>query len=126
MSALYSDVNFTVSIDPVEIVEDAKAINQNIASIFDTPVGSKWWRPNIGSNVESLLWEPIDEVTADALKNDMELALERNGEFRVQFKSVLVIPDIPAQNYYVEIAYTAPMLEKKNQIFKFNLSRGIK
>lgn len=124
--AIYKDVNFNLSILPVETVEDAAAINQNIAAIFDTPIGSKWFRPGIGCKVESLLFDPIDDITADAIKYEMEVALSNNGEFRVKFTSVTVMPDIPNQQYYVEIAYTAPELERQNQVFKFNLSRGIK
>jgi phage baseplate assembly protein W len=123
--ALYSDVNFTPIIRPVEIVTDADSINQNIAAIFDTPVGSKWFRPSIGSNVNALLFDPIDDITSDALRYEMETALRRNGENRVNFTEVIVIPDPDNLQYYVEIHYNAPQLMLRNQIFRFNLSRGV-
>lgn len=122
---IYSDINFRVSVQPKQIVTDADAVNQNIAAIFDTPVRSKWFRPRIGSNINSYLFEPIDDITADNIRREMEIALESNGEFRVIFNTVQVIPDPDNQQYYVEISYTAPELEKQNQTFKFNLQRGI-
>lgn len=123
--AIYSDINFDPINIPQELVLDADAVNQNIAAIIDTPIGSKWFRPRIGSNIQALLFEPIDDVTSDALRYELETTLRRNGENRVFFKEVIVLPDPDNQRYYVEIHYTAPQLQVRNQIFKFNLSRGV-
>lgn len=123
--AIYSDVNFNPIIRPVELVTDGDAINQNIAAIFDTPVGSKWFKPPIGCNINALLWEPIDDITSDAIRYEMETALRRNGENRINFTNVIVLPDPDNQQYYVEIHYNAPQLNARNQVFRFNLSRGI-
>jgi len=125
MAATYSDISFSIDYVPNEIVADADAINQNITIIFDTPIRSKWFRPRNGSNVNRWLFDPIDDVTAQNIKHDMELALYNNQEFRVQFTSIVVIPDYDNTQYYVEIQYIAPELEKQNQTFVFNLSRGI-
>lgn len=122
---LYSDINYRPRVTPVEVLYDGAAINQNIAMIFDTPKKTKWFRPHIGSNINALLFEPLDDVTADQLKYSMSTALSTNGEYRVQFTDVVVMPDIINQQYYCEVHYEAPELSLRKQVFKFNLSRGV-
>ena len=120
VKATYSDINFRVLDKPEELVIDAESINQNILAIFQTPIGSKWFRPKIGSNVEKYLFEPIDETTSRNIRDEMISTLEDNSEFRVQFDEVLVIPDPSNAQYYVKITYSVPTLDNK-YTFNFNL-----
>lgn len=121
---VYSDVNFVAGVEPSEIVTNEQAINQNIAMIFDTPYKSKWYRPRIGSNIHKYLFEPIDQTTADRIRFDMLQALSENGEWRVVFDAVLVLPDPENEQYFVMIRYRAPDLEDRQYTFQFNLVRG--
>lgn len=121
---IYSDVNLDAGEDPHEIVTNEDALNQNIAAILDTPIGSKWFRPEIGSQIDSFLFDPIDEVTADRIKFEMETALERNGENRIVFDRVDVIPDPQNSQYYVNIEYSSPALDTGKGNFTFNLAQG--
>ena len=119
---LFSDINFRVNSTPEELVVDAESINQNILSIFETPVGSKWFRPTIGSLVAKYLFEPIDGITAERLRSEMLHTLETNGEFRVKFDDIEVVPDPAHEQYYVRISYSSPALNNKYS-FDFNLFR---
>jgi phage baseplate assembly protein W len=124
IDVIYSDINLAAGQDPAELVINADSINQNIASIFETPVGSKWFRPTIGSNVNRHLFEPIDDITASKIKYSMEQALGENGESRIVFTDVTVKPDPRNAQYFVNIYYRAPELEAREYNFQFNLSRG--
>jgi len=124
IEVLYSDINLSAGQEPSEIVTNGDAINQNIAAIFETPKGSKWFRPTVGSDVNRHLFEPIDDITASKLKYSMERALEENGEYRIIFSSISVIADPTNAQYYVKIMYRAPELEERDYNFQFNLSRG--
>lgn len=124
IEVLYSDININAGLTPAELVRNQDSLNQNIATIFDTPKKSRWFRPRIGSDVGRYLFDPIDEVTANRIQFDMEKALVENGEQRLVFDQVVVIPDPQNEQYFVSIAYRAPELEARQFTFQFNLSRG--
>lgn len=124
VEVVYSDINLSAGLEPSELVFNSDSVNQNIASIFDTPKLSKWHRPQIGSDVNRFLFEPIDDITSDRIKYAMERALEENFETRVIFTLIEVIPDPGNDQYYVNVQYRAPMLEAREFTFQFNLSRG--
>lgn len=124
IDVLYSDINLYAGKLPNELVLNADSLNQNIACIFETPKKSRWFRPRVGSDVNKHLFEPIDSVTASRIKYDMERALQDNGEQRIVFDSITVIPDPARDQYFVDIRYRAPTLEAQQFTFQFNLSRG--
>lgn len=120
----YSDVNLWAGVlSPYVILVDESAVNQNILILCDTPVGSKWFRPRIGSTILSYLFDPFDQQTASAIEIELEDMLKNNGENRVRILSVEVIPDWNNARYYVEIWYSAPGLDSSKISFKFYLSK---
>ena len=124
IEVVYSDVNLLAGVEPDELVFNDRALNQNIAAILDTPIGSKWFRPRIGSNLNRHLFEPIDEITAEKIRRDLASALEANYERRLVFTRIEVIPDPQNEQYFVSLEYTAPELESRMFTFQFNYSRG--
>jgi phage baseplate assembly protein W len=103
-----------------ELVLDSDSINQNLIAIFETPPGSKWFRPELGSMIERFLFEPIDEITAGKIRSEISTVLEQNGEYRLIFNEILVIPDPSNARYYVKITYSVPTLQNRFS-FNFNL-----
>jgi phage baseplate assembly protein W len=103
-----------------ELVVDSSSINQNLIAIFETPPGSKWFRPEIGSMIERFLFEPIDEITAGKIRSEISTILDQNGEYRLIFNEILVVPDPSNAQYYVKITYSVPTLQNKFS-FNFNL-----
>lgn len=124
IEVLFSDVNLYAGKTQSELVRNADSLNQNIACIFETPRKSKWFRPRLGCDVGKHLFEPIDDVTAGRIQYDMERALTDNGEYRIVFDQIVVIPDPQNDQYFVNIQYRAPELEARQFTFQFNLSRG--
>ena len=121
---IYSDVNLWAGVlSPYIMVINESAVNQNILVLCDTPVGSKWFRPKIGTAVLAYLFEPFDDQTATAIGIELESFLTINGENRVIIHKVEVIPDWNNMRYYVEINYSAPQLNLSKISFAFYLSK---
>lgn len=121
---IYSDVNLWAgSLSPYIVVVNESAVNQNIMVLCDTPVGSKWYRPRIGSAVLAYLFDPFDMQTASAIEIELETMLRANGENRVIIHGVEVLPDWNNARYYVEIKYSLPGLDSTKLSFAFYLSK---
>lgn len=124
MSELYSDVNLWAGVlSPYIILIDESAVNQNMLILCDTPVGSKWFRPRIGTAILQYLFEPFDQKTANAIEIELEGMLTQNGENRVIINRVEVLPDWNNARYYVGITYSAPSLNLNKISFAFYLSK---
>lgn len=124
MAEQYSDINLWAGVlSPYIILVDESAVNQNILVLCDTPVGSKWFRPRVGSTILAYLFDPFDESTATAIEIELKSMLRDNGENRVIVNRVEVVPDWNNARYYVEIWYSAPGLNANKISFKFYLSK---
>jgi phage baseplate assembly protein W len=121
---IYSDISVNAGTsNDAELVFNEHSINQNILMITQTPKGSKWWRPNIGSNLHRYLYDPVDDITADNIQRELENVLKSNLEFRVNFTVIEVIADRSNQNFYVNIEYKVSQLEGKTVSFEFTLGK---
>lgn len=118
----YSDISLHPEYVSSSIVLDEKSINQNIILILMTPVRAAWFDPAIGSAIIPLLFEPIDDVTAFRLQQEILKVLERNGELRIVITGVRVLANPDAQDFYVTLGYEIPGLDGRKIEFNFNLS----
>ena len=123
-SPLYSDVNLYVGrFSNKELVYGTDAINQNIFLIITTPIRSKWFRIRYGSNIPQYLFEPMDEMTSNRIRREIQTLLSRNEELRVTIESVQVVPNYQATVYAVEIVYVAPNIDGKRVEVQFGLNK---
>lgn len=120
---LYSDVNFDVDTTARPLVFNEDSIKQNILSILDTPLGSRWFKPTLGSNIDGYLFEPVDDITSQLIETEMKQALVRNGEGRIKLE-VIVEPDRANQQFYVEIE-AVNTLTGEQFSFNFNLAKEV-
>lgn len=125
MALLYSDITYSNVKYPETMLADERAVVQNVLAIFETTPNSKWFRPRIGTDVQSEIFEPHDQITADSIKRKLETALPANGEFRMRFQVVEVIPDYENQQYYVNLMYDIPTLGLTSRQIEFNLDRVV-
>jgi phage baseplate assembly protein W len=120
----YSDINLWAgSVSNNALVFDEKAVEQNIMMMFMTPIKSCWFDPPIGTNILTYLFDPVDDVTAFKIKREMETVLPRNGETRLVFNKVDVLPDPDNNDFYCRIEYSLPGLDYKKFSFDFTLSQ---
>ena len=122
---VFSDINPDVSLDgPFELVFNEDSIVKSLETCFTTPRFSRVFRRKFGSRLLSLLFEPLDQITADAIGFELKQVAEQ-WEKRISNINVVVIPDYDNQQYYVELTYTIPLLGNKMVNYKFNLNQGV-
>jgi len=108
--------------DDVSIVKDDNSIKQSIRNLVMTTPGEKPFQPNIGCGVYSLLFEPLDAFSADAIKSEIINTINQY-ERRVQLRNVNCIPFKGNNKLSVTVQYQVvgiPIVEE----VKFVLQRA--
>jgi len=106
--ALFIDINPRFGQNKLsELVLDVEAINSSIENILGTVPKERLFLPDFGSRLHQLLFQPIDEITADDLREETIRAIE-TWEPRVRIiDSETSIEGFPDENrYQVLISYT--------------------
>jgi phage baseplate assembly protein W len=102
LSKIYSDIDFTFTKKPVvgdvALSYDNQAVIRSVRNLLSTKFYERRFNPEIGSNLDSLLFELISPLTASAIKNEIESVI-RNYEPRVTLKEIQVSPE-PDKNAY--------------------------
>lgn len=77
----------TGGVTPVKISRGIDKINGSIHHILSTPIGSEFFRPEFGSNLASLVFEPYDQVLLDSISYYTIDALQR-WEKRIRITNI--------------------------------------
>lgn len=121
---VFSDVNMDLNTESqYDIVLDEESIQKSVTMILGTKIGSRVFRRDFGSNLESLLFDPMDDITIEKIKSDMITAIGK-WENRIVMNEVTVKPDYPNEQYFVRLGYTIPALGNRSATFLFNLKKG--
>ena len=80
---------FTKDISPVT---NEECIKQSVKNIVLTVPGEKFFKPQFGSKISQLLFEPLDPFLIDAIKSEI-LNTVSNYEKRVVVTNIRCIPD---------------------------------
>lgn len=107
---LYKDLDFSFSVHPntKDVLKkiDNNALKQSIKSLLFTTPGERLFQPDIGSGINRMLFEPIDFITSEALKKNIEYTLT-NYEPRIQVESITIDPNEDYNGYDICIYFTA-------------------
>lgn len=104
--ALYSDIN-QYSPTNIALVTDLNSIYQSIGNILSTPKNTRLFRPEFGSSIENLLFEPMDEETVASLYDTIILAIQRwEPRVTLDYSKSNITPDYDKHVYYVELTFT--------------------
>jgi phage baseplate assembly protein W len=99
---LYSDIDFTFTRKPVTndiaLSYDEMAVIRSVRNLLLTNHYERPFQPELGSNINSLLFEPISPITSSSLQTEIENMIS-NYEPRALVKSVTVNAQ-PDQNAY--------------------------
>lgn len=102
LSKIYSDIDFTFTKKPVvgdvALSYDEQAVIRSVRNLLLTNHFERPFNPDLGSNVDALLFELISPLTANALKNEITTTI-KNYEPRADIKEV-VVTALPDQNAY--------------------------
>lgn len=101
---IYSDLD---QITPEEILrEDVESVYQSIGNIISTPVGTRFFNPEFGSEIENLLFEPIDDITTARLYDALVEAIERwEPRVCVDYGATDVVPYVTDRKYEVTLVF---------------------
>lgn len=102
LSKLYSDIDFTFTKKPVtgdvSLSYDEQAIIRSVRNLLSTRHYERPFNPDLGSNLDALLFEMVSPLTSLAIQKEIQLTIE-NYEPRAIVKSVIVNAK-PDQNAY--------------------------
>ena len=120
----FKDISATFQINPLNndliAIRDANAISRSVRNLVFTVPGEKPFQPDIGSNVTRLLFENLDELTANSIKSEIENTINAY-EPRVQLNEVLVDPNYDENAFDVTIKYFIVGLDVPEQQLSFVL-----
>jgi len=102
LTKLYSDIDFTFTRKPVTndvaLSYDSQAVIRSVRNLLQTRHYERPFNPDLGSNMDAMLFEPISMLTASSIESEISNTI-KNYEPRVILQKVEVIPT-PEQNAY--------------------------
>ena len=100
------DLNFIPNPITGDIVKsyDADSINKNLQYLILTTVYESPFHPEKSCQVSSLMFEPMDYITAQIIQRTIETVIQ-NFEPRVQALDIIVNLDLPNNAFTVTIYY---------------------
>ena len=105
---LYSDLDFTFTRTPgrndIALSYDEMAVIRSVRYLLLTKNFERPFQSNIGSRIQSLLFEPIDALTAQSLKSEIENVLDK-FEPRVSLVQVTIYEKPDDNAYSVTIQF---------------------
>ena len=108
LSKIYSDIDFTFTKKPVTgdiaLSYDTQAVIRSIRNLLSTRHYERPFNPDLGSNLDALLFEIVSPLTSNALKNEITETIE-NYEPRAILKDVSVQPQPDKNAYDVTITF---------------------
>ena len=120
----FRDISATFQINPINddliALKNENAIARSVRNLILTVPGEKPFQPAIGSRVTEMLFENMDNVTANAIRSEIKNTLN-NFEPRISLKEVLVEPDFDNNEYNVTINYIIVGIDVDTQQLTFAL-----
>lgn len=117
----YSDFLINLDRNPIsgEVarVSNERSIVRAIKNLILTTKGERPFQSTIGSNIRNLLFEPMDDVTVDLIKETITTTINQH-EPRVSLQIVDVISHEVDNSY--EITITFAMLNSPSDVFSFS------
>mgnify|MGYP003347563074 CR=1 FL=1 len=108
ITKIYSDIDFTFTRKPVvgdvALSYDSMAVVRSIRNLLLTKHYEKPFNPNIGSNIDTLLFEPISPITSSSLEQEIQTVI-KNYEPRAALKSVNVVAQPDKNAYDVTLSF---------------------
>ena len=124
VSQAFKDISMSFQINPLNddliALTNATAIARSIRNIVFTSPGEKVFDPNFGSNVSKLLFEIVDDVSALAIRDEIENSI-RNHEPRAELIDVIIEPNYDANEFNATILYRIIGIDVPPQQLEFLL-----
>ena len=120
----FKDISMSFETNPLNddliALKNSSAIARSIRNIVFTQPGEKFFNPDFGSRITESLFENMDEVSALAIRDEIENSITR-FEPRVNVIEVKVIPNFEANEMNATIVYEIVGIEVPPQQLEFVL-----
>lgn len=125
VTVIYSDVNqYTPKV--AHNVNDIKAIYQSIHNILSTNRYERLFNPEFGADLEEVLFELMDEITADFILTQIFNAITRwDDRVELIYSECSVIPDYDNNRYEITLVFNIKGFED-TRVYRYegDLTRG--
>ena len=88
----------------VNKLTDAEAVKRSVRNLINTNHYERFFRPELGSGLRSLLFEPMTEITSQFIKQKI-IELLNFYEPRVKLTSIIVNNDMDRNSYFVKLSF---------------------
>ena len=107
-SRIYKDLNLDFQINSatkdIQKLSDIEAVKRSVRNLINTNHYERPFHPEIGSDVRSMLFEPMTPLTALNLQRKVAEVLN-NFEPRINLQQVLARPDLDRNSYALKILF---------------------
>ena len=101
-------------------LKNENAIARSVRNLILTTQGERPFQPVLGSNVNNLLFDNMDKLTAAALKDEIRNTIE-NYEPRVEINEIIVDPNYDNNEFNVTVQYYIVGIDVPEQELTFAL-----
>ncbi len=101
-------------------LKNETAIARSVRNLILTTQGERPFQPVLGSNVNNLLFDNMDKLTAASLKTEIETTIE-NYEPRVDINDIIVDPNYDNNEFNVTVSYYIVGMDVPEQELSFVL-----
>ena len=104
----FKDISLSMNINPLNYdlitIKNETAISRSIRNLILTNPGEKFFNQTLGSRVNQLLFDPMDDITSSSIQDEIRNTIT-NYEPRVDLISVDVSPNYDTSEFNVTIRY---------------------
>ena len=101
-------------------IKNQTAIARSLRNLVLTAPGERFFNNGIGSRVNELLFETIDDITASSIKSEIETTIQ-NYEPRVKLLKTIVSANPDSYEFDVNITYEIIGIDAQAQQLSFAL-----
>ena len=122
----FKDISMSFKVSPLtfDLIanKNETAIARSIRNLILTAPGERPFNPELGSQVSRLLFNPMDDITTDSLREQISNTIN-NFEPRVNLRQVIVQPNFDVGEYDISIRYDIVGIEATPQQLSFALQQ---
>ena len=122
---IYSDVDLSFKVHPVTgdllKTKNATVIKQSMRNVLQTREFERIGHPEIGSNLQNLLFDPMNQITETRLRRSIETTMQ-SLEPRAVIRDIQVSAEEDLNRYRVKIIFTM-MGQQSSETFEQFLYR---
>ena len=105
---IYSDIDFTFKPLPVTgdiaLSYDDQSVIRSVRNLLLTNFYERPFQPNLGSNVNAILFEMSDSLTSNILDNEIRTVI-KNYEPRVKINQLIVTPSPDENSFNLSMSF---------------------